>query len=354
MTGHAVCINVCLVNRARAQAAKPTIRDIAALAGVGVATVERVLNRRGNVKEDKAARVVAAAIALGYPRPLPETHRGVIRIEVILLRQETAFFSRLSRAFEHIGRSLNAAVKIHRTLVDERDPAAIASAIAATTPARAGLIVAAPADPAVRAALGRVAAAGTPILQIVTRAIGDEADYVGIDNYAAGRTAAHFMSRMQERPGRVVALCHSWIYEGHRDRIRGFSDYLERHGRPGHDFVAVLFGRDDGVASAEILADALARWPDIVGLYNAGGANGAIGAFLRSRGAGPGLFYVGHELTERSARALREGIMDVVLDQEPEEQARRAIDMMLHRLGLVAGAVDNPPIRFSTITAENI
>ena len=66
------------------------------------------------------------------------------------------------------------------------------------------------------------------------------------------------------------------------------------------------------------------------------------------------MFFVGHELTERSAAALREGVMSVVLDQAPEAQARRAIDLMLKQIGLLDVEVDKAPIRFVTLTAENV
>ena len=46
--------------------------------------------------------------------------------------------------------------------------------------------------------------------------------------------------------------------------------------------------------------------------------------------------------------------MSVVLDQAPEAQARRALDLMLARLGLVSEPVANDPIRFVTITRENL
>ena len=55
-----------------------------------------------------------------------------------------------------------------------------------------------------------------------------------------------------------------------------------------------------------------------------------------------------------TADALRNGTMSVVLDQAPEEQARRAMDLMLARLGLIEKEVPNEPIRFVTITGENI
>ena len=111
---------------------KATFADIARQAGVGTATVERVLNGRGGVRPATVEKVVAAARALDYPRRLPEVHRGLLRIEVILVRPETTFFQRLSRAFERIGATLDPAVKVHRTFVDESDPRAIAARIAST------------------------------------------------------------------------------------------------------------------------------------------------------------------------------------------------------------------------------
>ena len=47
-------------------ARRATLRDVAARAGVGVATVDRVLNGRAPVKAETAARVAAAAEALDY------------------------------------------------------------------------------------------------------------------------------------------------------------------------------------------------------------------------------------------------------------------------------------------------
>jgi len=46
--------------------------------------------------------------------------------------------------------------------------------------------------------------------------------------------------------------------------------------------------------------------------------------------------------------------MDVVLDQAPEAQARRSLDLLLQRLGFISAEVSSEPIRFYTITSENI
>jgi LacI family transcriptional regulator len=332
---------------------KPTFADIASHAGVGTATVERVLNGRGGVRPATVEKVIAAARALDYPRRLPEVHRGLLRIEVVLVRPETTFFQRLSRAFERIGATLDLSIKLHRTFVDENDPRAIAAHIVSTELRRAGLILAVPNHPDIQAAVVAAARSGLPVVHIVTRAVEGVGELVGIDNYAAGRTAALFLSRMQPAEGTVVVLGYP-IYQVHRERIRGFSDYLAEHPRDGLCFRWIGFGRDNADLSSRLLFEALEAWPDLVGLYNTGAANAALCRVLRRHPCGRRVFFVGHELTENSAAALREGLMSVVLDQAPEAQARRAIDLTLKQIGLLDVQVDTAPIRFITVTAENV
>ena len=328
----------------------PTYADVARLAGVSTPTVERVLNGRGGVRPDTVEKVLAAARALNHPRRLPAVHRGITRVEVILVRPGTAFFRRLAAAFERVSAGLDPALQVHRTYLAETDAEGIAERIASPRHRRAGLICAVPDHPAIRAALARVVAEGLPVVQVVTRATGVAAEFVGIDHAAAGRVAALLMARMQSRGGPVVALCHGGAYAAHRERVQGFGDCLARHRRADLPFVRVLFHGDEAQRAGDLVRDALREWPDLAGLYNAGGANRAVAEALRGRD----VFFVGHELTEGSAASLRDGVMAVVLDQAPEAQARRALDLMLSRLGFGAAEVPNPPIRFVTVTAENI
>ena len=67
---------------------------------------------------------------------------------------------------------------------------------------------------------------------------------------------------------------------------------------------------------------------------------------------GRDILFVAHELTDYTRAALRNGIVDVVLDQAPEAQAQRALDWILYRIGLTKIEPDPNPIRFITITAE--
>lgn len=336
---------------------KTRLVDIAQAAGVGLATVERVLNERGSVRPQTAEKVVLAAKRLGYKGLIPNLYRGTLRIEVVMVRPETPFFSRLNRAFERIAASLDSSITVNRTFVDENDPEKFAAHIANTAIRRHALIVVAVDHPKIRESLRRARSAGIEVVQIVSYTAGKDDVFVGIDNYAAGRTAGFYMSRMlAHTAGRIVAVCHSWAYQIHKERIRGFSDYLAANHNPTHLFSEVLFGLDEDVRSAEMMTEALRRETSVVGVYNAGGANLGVGSALqryRERQGGE-LVWIAHELNDETRGFISSGLLTLVLDQAPETQARRALDTVLHRMGIIDVPVSQDPVPFLTYTGENI
>ena len=150
-----------------------------------------------------------------------------------------------------------------------------------------------------------------------------------------------------------MALCHP-IYQVHRERMRGFSDYFRSSRAMASTSIGSASGGTRHAAAATCCSRRCRPGTDLVGLYNAGAANASLCNVLRRHPRGQQVFFVGHELTENSAAALRDGVMAVVLDQAPEAQARRAIDLMLKKIGLLDMELDASPIRFITLTAENI
>jgi LacI family transcriptional regulator len=329
---------------------KPTYSDIALNAGVGTATVERVLNGRGGVRPATVEKVVLAARKLDWPGRLPERHRGIIRIEIVLVRPDTSFYARLARAFKRISSSLDPSIHVHLTFLEEDEPKAIVDRIRKPKFHRSGLVIVSPDHVQISEALDFVQRGGLPIVQIVTRP-NKNLEFVGINNLAAGRMAAMMTSRLGADQGTVVAMCHSQVYAVHRERIRGFSEYLAKNPAKGLKFEFVAFTQDSREDGADWVREAIQRWPDLAGVYNAGGGNsGVLIALQRMK---PDVFFVGHELTETTREALFSGVADVIFDQVPEAQARRAMDLLLSRIGLLEEAVENPPIQFNTITSEN-
>jgi LacI family transcriptional regulator len=331
---------------------KAKLVDVARLAGVGIATVDRVLNERGNVAPETARKVIAAARQLRLPRSLPVPYRRGLRLDVILARPDTPFFERLNRAFVRIAATLDHSVIVQRSFVDESRPRQVAERILATN--GHAVVIYGQEDPAVLEAIATVTAAGIPVVAIVSDLpTSPRLAYVGINHYGAGRTAAFFMARLTRRAGPVIGFCHSFQYRAHADRISGFRDGLGDH-NPDLTLCDILHGRDDQVLSERLVSEALRRSPGTVGIYNAGGANRAVERALAATGLARKVVFIGHELTVHTARMLAEGVMTLAIDQNPEEQARRAIELLLRRFGYHDAAGEPNEVPFTIYSPENL
>ncbi|MEJ7136900.1 LacI family DNA-binding transcriptional regulator [Amphibiibacter pelophylacis] len=332
--------------------------EIAALAGVSVTTVDRVLNERDSTSVSTRARVLDAARQLGIPRLLPDPRHGLIHVDIVLPDNRSPFFQRLNQAMQRGTAMLDRRLVVHRISPPEDDEAALLSALAPRRYRRHGLIVAAPDTPAVRLALQQAQARGEHVTLAVTRVSGlDGAGYVGIDNVAAGRTAGLLLGRLCHRPGRVLLLSSRRDYLGHIERTSGCRavldarfahlqcdvDSSETHDDPDRCYWAVtraLQAKGRGV---------------VVGLYNSGAGSPGIVAALQRHAQDQHICWVTHELSDDHRQYLLQGALDVVIDQDPETQGIRALQDMLAALGF-SPAPSGParPGEFRLYLAENM
>lgn len=72
---------------------KLTLEVVAKMAGVGIATVDRVLNERGGVSLETSRKVLKAAREVGLKRLLPEEYQHPWQIEVFLSNNGSSFFN---------------------------------------------------------------------------------------------------------------------------------------------------------------------------------------------------------------------------------------------------------------------
>lgn len=333
--------------------ARPGLSDVAARAGVGIATVDRVLNERGNVSPATARKVIEAARDLGLPRILPRPYRRGVRIGVVMARRETPFAERVSAAFLRVGATLDRSVIIQRSFVDETRPREVAEHLASTN--ADALIIYGQEQLAIIDAVRALAARGIPVVTMISDIpTSPRLAYVGIDHYSAGRTAAFFMARMARRSGPVLVLCHSYDYRAHAERVSGFTDGLRDHA-PEMTILDVIEGHDRQAESEALVLDRIGGAPEeIVGIYNTGGANRAVDKAIGQVAWQQRPVFIGHELSIHTARMLSTGVMTLAIDQNPEEQARRAVDVLLRRFG----HSDTPPeandVAFTIFGPENI
>jgi LacI family transcriptional regulator len=307
------------------------LAQVAQVAGVGIATVDRVLNERGNVAPETTRKVIDAARQLKLARSLPAAYRRGLRLEVILTRPDLPLFARLNRAFIDAASTLDRSVIVQRSFVDEAKPQLAADRILATQ--ADAVIVYGQELPSVIDAVTSITAGGKPVVTLCSDLpTSPRLAYVGIDHYSAGRTAAYFMTRMARRPGPVIVLTHCLDYRAHAQRIGGFRDWLSEH-KADVSVACILEGRDAPDLSERLLIEALLGHADAIGIYNTSDAIVAVDQALQTTRRGDDVVFIGHELTEHTRRLLVNGTMALTIDQNPERQARAALDVLLARFG---------------------
>lgn len=322
---------------------KVRLADVAERAGVAPATVDRVINERGNVSEEISRRVLTAARELGLKRLLPSTHHRILRVNVILARPERPLITRMGVEMRRLGQRLDSRISIHRTMLKYESPEAIAEAMA--RPGFDAVIVDAPDHPLIHSTIADLSKAGHPVVTIISD-VPDSARlaYAGIDHYKAGRSAGYFLGRMTPptRPGKVMILCHHIGFQAHAERIRGLTDHLAAE-VPHLELAEIVRGGDDPVVSEAKLREAFKRHPETVGIYNAGAGNRGVVAAMKADILPRRPIFIGHELTAFTYQSLREGTMTLTIDQSPEMQSQYALEVLMNHFGFEGASHAEPP-----------
>ncbi|ODT77385.1 MAG: hypothetical protein ABS76_26725 [Pelagibacterium sp. SCN 64-44] len=322
---------------------KITLGTVAELAGVGPATVDRVINERGNVSDATRRKVIDAARELGLKRILPDSYHRHVRIEVLMARPELPLIARMHMEFIRLARGLSGSVTIHRTNIKDESPGRLAEAMLQTS--CDGVVVYAPDHPETNDAINALQARGVQVVTMISDLPKSRRlAYAGLDHYQAGRTAGYLMHNTVRIPGPLVILCNNLAFEGHARRVKGFSDYLLEAGA-SMPIIGVLEGGDDRDKSEILLRDAFAGQCDIAGIYNAGAANMGVARAIRARILNAPPVFVGHELTQFTASILHDRLMSFTIDQAPELQAQFAIEVLLSEFGFKVSKSVAPPYR---------
>jgi LacI family transcriptional regulator, galactose operon repressor len=330
------------------------VREIAQQSGLSEATVDRVLNDRPGVRENTRAEVLQAVADLDKQRAQLRLNGRRYLIDVVM-QTPTRFSDAFRLAVEAELPSFAPAMLRARFHLWE------SGATGATVDRLAGLrgshgvILKAPDEPEVADAIDRLVAAGTPVVTYTTDVPASRrCGYVGIDNHAAGVTAAYLIkewlgpSAPAPVPAVLITLSRN-VFRGEGEREVGF-----RSGLRGSGLNVVDVTDSDGIdaTNERLVLDALRRNPGIEAVYSVGGGNAATVAAFEKTGRECRVF-VAHDLDADNRRLLREGRISVVLHNDLRADARLALRMILQERGaLPAEPVRAVPVQ--VVTPYNI
>jgi LacI family transcriptional regulator len=218
-------------NSERRTGRRPTMREVAAVAGVSLSTVSRVVNGGGGVRADLAERVRDAVELLGYRHNLTaSTLRRAdgqsATVGLIFEDVSNPFFSSVHRGVEDVARARGVLTLAGSSDEEPERERELAEAFGAR--GIDGLIVASAADDS--SYLLREKAAGVALVFVDRPPRFLDADAVVSDNAGGARAAVeHLMEAGHERIGFLGDRPDVFTAA---ERLRGYRETLAQHGVP--------------------------------------------------------------------------------------------------------------------------
>lgn len=303
-------------------------------AGVGLSTVDRVLNGRAEVNDATARRVLEAAERIGfYATPLLRQRLKAdlpARSFAFLLQQkQTPFYRILGEALERaVAESTRVRGKAQVEFMDDLAPAVVAEALRRAARTSEGVAMVAADHPLISSEIAALAESVPVVALISDLTAASRVGYVGLDNRKVGRTAGWFLANALKRHAKVAIFVGSHRYLCQEACEIGFRAYLREHA-PDISLLDPIATLESDRYAMEATLDLLRRQPDLRGIYVAGGGIGGVLEALRGSGARP--VVVAHDLTEITARGLVDGRLHAVLSHPIDAIARHAVDLLVDR-----------------------
>lgn len=321
-----------------------TAQDVAKAAGVSVATVDRVLNERKGVSPGTIEKVRTAMEQLSFVRDqaAADLARGKnYRFSFIVPAGETAFFNDVRREItEAQSNASNKRIDIRMIAVPPLSPDAIVEAIDDLgDDVGDGVALVAIESQIVRDAINKLRNRGVHVVTFISDVPNSARErFIGIDNVAAGRVAASLLKRFICAPsGDVAVVAGSGTLRDHVERRMGFEQVM-RSECPHLNVLPWIEGEELAGVVDQKLSRLLAENGSIVGLYSLGG--GTRGVIEAISGATSDIRVVTTELSDHTREALKKGVIDAVLVQDPSHEVRSAVRVL-------RALADNSPINES-------
>jgi LacI family transcriptional regulator len=214
-----------------------------------------------------------------------------------------------------------------------------------------GVILKAPRLAVIAEAISKLAEKNIPVVTLVTDIPhSNRIAYVGIDNYAAGQTAAYLMGAWLPRKSVTILVSVSSIaFQGEVERMQAFKQALANN----HSITVVSEGFGRHEKTEKLVSDCLRKNLNIKAVYSVGGANLAIIAAFQHASRHYNCF-IAHDLDEENTALLREQKLNAVLHHDLRADMRRCCLNIMQASGMLTLNLQNRNSSLQVITPYNI
>lgn len=340
-------------------AKNPTIPEIAQIAGVSTATVDRVLNRRPGVNAETERKVLEVMAQLGTAPVRGRPRRtGNFKFAYVLPAMPPSYFDLVDR---HIAQQASELRHQHVTQVTLRidcsDPNSFADELARLDDYD-GIALLAPDQPAIKHAVNTLVRSGVHVVTLLSDLSGSMREtLIGADDRAAGRVAGLLLGRMT-RPGdqaSVMLATNASRFSSEIDRGIGFAQIIEER-FPWLNLLRMNLPESEDkayLAFKDYLASSGSQ-ANLVGIYSVGAGTFGMCEALEAQLPGKSCSVITHALTDMNRSLLLSGKLAYVLDQDIHYCINMATRVLRALCENVRGALAVVQPRIEILTSENL
>lgn len=315
-----------------------TIQQIAELAGVSRGTVDRALNSRGRINPDVAARIEQIAHEMGYV-PKHRKKEGIgqnhsfqgKKIGVVTQLSQSSFMVKVNQgimdAAERLADQEIEVVLRENTSADEaQQMLSIEELVKLEIDALALM----PVDcERVRRKINELSdEKHIPVVTFNTDIVGTRRScFVGLNNRKSGQTAAGLMGMMTRGKGKVLVITGYFSDNAGSHRVDGFVEEL-KNSFPDMELVGVQSSFDQAEEVERVIVNSMSLFPDLEGIFLASGGQDGVKAAFEKLNLKKRPYVIIYDLTPKNEKALMEGMVDFLMDQDGYEQGYRALTIL--------------------------
>ena len=306
---------------------QPTIKEIARVAKVGTATVDRVINGRGGVREPTRKKVLDAMGMLAngpQSASLAKPHKIAF-----ICDSGVSFNTSLENAIQRC-KTIPVGFECSFGAIETKDvePVRFAQLIERTAAEAVGLILIAREELIINRAIKAVSARGVPVVCVTTDLPSSKRiAYVGSDQVSAGATAAYLMGRTIGACSGQILVVSSAPYRCQEERELGFRRVI-RSEFSHLNVVERVHSNDDVEYTQNSIRNYIAEHESPIGIYNVAGGNLGIARALADEGLKGKVTFIGHELNTNSRMLLETGAMDFVMGHDLDQEVTQSIQLI--------------------------
>ncbi len=339
-----------------------TIEDISREAGVGKGTVDRVLHNRGYVSEETRQKVLQCIEKLGYQPNIAAralAKKTNYKVAVIYHDSPKQFWSQIEKGLDRaIAEYEPLGITIDKFVLEQLDPDKQLDFIQqAITEGYHGIVIVPYHSQQIKDAINRAVEHGIHVITLNNDEACDRDCYIGQDMYMSGMSAGKLVCMIADQHSRCLTILPqsdaSMI--SLEQRYLGFKKIIT-NSRQDIQLSELILNRQDNLSLDAIYKKVVQRLQqtEVQTVYVSYAimepvAQAVVDLQLQNR-----LFLLGHDMTEPLVPYVKNNVIQILINQEPEKQGYEAINRMCRCLAYDESITGDLYTKTEIMIAENM